>query len=474
MNMGKHVKQNGIFIPQSMAKEYLATSMPIPFSSLQGIINNLFYNQDDSPLNHLRTLGSDDPLLPRARAVDFLNNQKGFDEVHEIGPGNFNFAINFLETPGLEEVVYNAHDFSESSFVFVKNKLEKYGKRVKFHNNSLSKFSEEVRSDSVNLSLVELLDDTRTEFFTMHEGKEYEMWMVPEIKAGINFPSKAKIGKEKVLGGQFSLEVQRLIESESLYDSFSSEDVISALEKCDMKKLRQIHPIFLRAMGYKNHEFVARDLEGLYNGVWKGKSSDFKSYGDEIIRYFREELKQAENIRRDRNDPSPYILTLPVEGLNLLWELKDRKKVNIDIFDYGRDSLDYWVEAFSLHSGQITAPVNFRIMKHVAEVLGYKTKLETNREYIKRNLGEDTITVGYASRPIKGRLKGNIGEKLYDIFSKDVRKLSPNIECTPENISSLRIRRSAYEIFLKIAKQNGLVSDDYKESDGSFHLQVRK
>ena len=94
MNMGKHVKQNGIFIPQSMAKEYLATSMPIPFSSLQGIINNLFYNQDDSPLNHLRTLGSDDPLLPRARAVDFLNNQKGFDEVHEIGPGNFNFAIN--------------------------------------------------------------------------------------------------------------------------------------------------------------------------------------------------------------------------------------------------------------------------------------------------------------------------------------------------------------------------------------------
>ena len=100
-----YVDTGGLLVPAHLAPTTLETDNMISLSVLQAVFNNLFYKRDDDPLDLLATLGSADPLLPKAKAIDFLKNPNT-NTIHEIGPGNFHFARVFVDAVKPDPVSY--------------------------------------------------------------------------------------------------------------------------------------------------------------------------------------------------------------------------------------------------------------------------------------------------------------------------------------------------------------------------------
>ncbi len=465
----KYIKAGRILVPESVAPVNVNAENEIQLSFWQMMINQMFYQRDDSPLELISTLGSHDPLLPRAAARDFLERQAA-GNVHEIGPGNFHFARTFMDAVG--DVSYYGHDFSDSSYVFAERDLEPYKGRIHFSKTSIDGFPEKVGDDPLNLIMVEVLDDTLTEFFTLHEETEYMLCVKPEMKREVEIPSKAMAGKMLALNGDFSLATQRMA-SKGLDRKYSAQEIIELIDLSNWGRLGNVHPAFLKHLEYNFKDFIPAAVDKVYDWQWKRMPKAFREFGDAVIKQFREELAEAEGIQKSRNDPEPYVLTLPLAGLKLLWDLKDRK-AHIDFFDYGSDSLDYWVEPFRTYNGQITATVNFRIMDYAAQWLGFDTRLEKNRDFIKRVLGEDTIMLGYVRRALKGLSQDEMKEMLYRKFHSRVKELSPDAECTLDNIFSFRVKREEYDAFIAEGKEKGIIKHDFQVTEGSYHLAVHK
>ncbi|KHO49317.1 MAG: hypothetical protein QT04_C0060G0010 [archaeon GW2011_AR11] len=454
-----------------MSGQTLRCREMIPLSLWQQKVNQLFYRRDDSPLDHLGTLGGADPLLPQAMAREFLQDNNGAKTVHEIGPGKFNFARHFVDEakPTLDELAYRGHDFSETSYAFVKPELEPYGQSIQFNRTSLSEFPRKVTDDPLQAILVEVLDDVATEFFARHEGREYMLHVRPEMNGGLFFPSKKKYARIKIDGGNFSLAIRRAASSEGMEKTYHAREIIGLINSLKWDELDKIHPSFLKWLRYtpESKVFNPFSLDQLYLTHWKDVPDEFRTYGGSIINHFRDQLSHAEEDRT---------VHFPVGGLEFLWSLRERKNARVDFFDYGYASAKNDVEHMAVYNGQITAPVNFELLKYAAEWLGFNARLETNREFIRRTLGEDTIPIAYVFKAFNNSslTHANVRKLLYDCFHKKIVELCPKTKPTIDNFMAFRVRRDAYETVIDVAKEKGFVKPDFEMSEGSFHLAAYK
>ncbi len=470
-----YVDVGGILVPRHLAPATMKTREYIPLSFLQLVLNRIFYKMDEPPLSFISTLGWYDPLLPSAKAVDFLKDSPDIAVIHEIGPGNFNFAKVFVDKvrPRLENIVYQTYDFSDSCYVFVKEELKPYQDVIKFSKESISEFPDKVEDDPLNVVLVEVLDDILTEFFTMHEGKEYMLSIKPGIERSLTFPGRAMAGKLRILGGEFSLATKRMASRVGLKDKYTAQDIINIMDSNQWGSLDDIYPSFLGFLRYEDKEYVPMPVGSAYRYHWQNMPNSFKDFGDAVLAFYREQLKRVEDARTTE----AVAVSIPIAGLTFLWRVKDRKKVHIDFFDYGYDLVEKKIMAFSTHTGQITAPVNFEIIKYAAEWLGFNTLLEKDSDFIKRNLGEDTIRLGYAMKALKNYTSisfDRLKKFMYGMFHKAVKDLCPISNCTVDNIFGFRVRRSDYGVFLKAGMEAGYINQGAEVNEGSYHLAVFK
>jgi hypothetical protein len=427
---------------------------------------------EEMPLDFILTLGRDDPLLPRAKAIDFLKNRYS-DTIHEIGSGNFHFARTFTDEvqSGIAGLAYNCHDISDITFNLLQEKLAPYQGKINFHKSSLKDFPDDSGDGGLEALLVEVIDDTLTEFFVMHDGKTYILTVRPEMKEGMMCPSLSLAAKRRIEGGDFTKPIQNLV-AKGIDREYSSSEIIGFMDTNRWKELENVYPSFLAHIQYKCKEFIPMDInEYMYRYHWKDTSSSFKEYADAILTSYKKQLASVEHA----DTSEPVVVSLPVEGLNFLWKIKDRKKVNVDFFDYGYDSVEKKIIAYSVHTGQITAPVNFEIMKYAAEALGFKTKLERDHEYIKEHLGHDTIRLNYAARAVQDSIRPDkLGDFMYDMFYNPVKALCPDARCTAANIMGFRVQRLDYEVYLQAGKDEGIIKPDFCVDEGSYHLKIYK
>lgn len=464
---GVLVPEEDLKLPPVIAKE------PLFLSFLQKDINAAFYGGDAyvgelSPLELFDTLGSVDKLLPKASATDYLKNNKG-TAVHEIGPGNFNFATTFVDVvqQSIKDFVYNAHDFSDSTFIHIQERLAPYKGKIIFNKIPISKFSNTVTDEQLYVSLVEVLDDTMTEFVGCSEGLEGMALVRPKMDGHLKFPTKSLAAKEFSATGYSSPAVKKLAGVDVPERNYTAKEIIALLDEGNWDSLEGIHPIFLRYIEYDKQTLLypipLEDLLHKYLEIIPGDSSKFQQV---IASHFRAQLDGV---------PEGYILSIPIAGLHLLWELKDRKETTIHFFDYGYADASKLIEPFSTYNGQITAPVNFGLLKNAASWLGYDVQLETNREFIKRNLGEDTLNLAYLQKAFKNSeipLPVHLLE--FDFLREKVIELSPDASPTRENILAHRIHQSDYKEFAqKIQETYGMVAP-YEVPEGSYHLAVHK
>ena len=473
--MGLEISGGRLWIPgnpESIPRIECSRIQPLSF--LQAMFNRIYYMRDDSPLGIMGTLGSSDPLLARAKAADFLQNCKGkVKTVHEIGPGNFNFAKNFVDAvkPEISDLAYHGHDFSESSFMFVEGELaQKYNGTISFHNRSIEDFAESVDDDPLHVVLVEVLDDTRTEFFTVHEGIEYLCCGRPKMRQDVRINSRVRHAKMLIERGDFSLAVQRMACVPGNDKEYTAAEMVELLDNADWKELEKIHPSFLQWFEDVNKQFMPFEVEDVvYKYHWQNPSPEFKEFTDEVVSYFRQQM------RRTGED---IVIHIPVAGIDFLWGLKKKAdkghSVHADFFDYGYSSSEEKLNPIMNYNGQITSPVNFELMVHAAESLGFNVQLEKNEEYINRMLGEDTVVIGRMRDAFPHWSNENAEEFFYAAFEHAVKKLCPDVKCTPENISQLRVRREDYEKMIYAAKEGRLADPNFKLPEGSYHMAVEK
>lgn len=456
--------------PEDIHGESIKCKNVFPMSLFQQKINSLFYSRDDSPLSHFGTLGGGEPLLPRAKAKSIQLSQSDIKTIHEVGPGNFNFARNILDSLNKagKKINYVGHDFSDASYAHEKDSLTKqYGDSFQFNKASLSEFPSKVKDDPLNMIMVEVLDDTMTEFFARNNDSEYMLWMQPMMKKDFSFFSKAEMGRYKARNGDFSLETQRLHGTLDMKNVYSASEIIRIIDDCKWNYLDSIHPDFLKALEYPTREFQKICIDELINTHWRNSSGEFKEYASNVLGYFRSQLKQA---------PESKTLHIPIAGINLFWRLKDRKNLNIDIFDYGYSNVNSNFADFSLYAGQITSPVNFELLKYSADVLGFNTTLETNSNYIKRMLGFDTVQINYVKGGFRKENfpKKDIPKLLLDIFGEKVKELTPEIEPTEKTIFGCRVQRGFAEDVLEYLKERNFLKPGFELFEGSYHLEIQR
>ncbi len=439
---------------------------PIPFSMLQMFVNSTFYSWDGDPLELMGTLGNADKMLAKAKANDFKQKYSGERVIHEIGPGNFNFAKTFVDEVG-RDLEYRCHDFSDSAYSFSKEGLKPYSDVISFNKRNIKHFADEVKDDPMHLVMVEILDDTFTDFYTKQDGTEYMLFVQPQIRGDAVFPSRVKRGKMLEDEGDSSLATQKMMKGPGLERDYNAKEIIQLLDENNWEELRKVFPTFLKFLKYESREFVPVPLEQLPKLSWVGMPDGFNDCREKVMGYFRKQLDDIENAQ---------VLHIPIDGINLLWKLKDRKKVHVDMFDYGYADPSERVGYMSTYNGQITAPVNFGLLKYAAEQMGYDVLLEKNRDFIKRNTGKDTIPLGYVQKAIShwGWDMDKVKEVFSRTFEKAVKMLDPDADCSKENIISYRIPREEFEKFMKVAIDRGAVPEGYKLSEGSYHMAVSK
>ncbi len=459
----------GVLVPASdleLPPEVAET--PLYLSLLQHHINAVFYNREADPLSFFGTLGSIDKILPRAAAVDYLNNGNGAD-VHEIGPGNFNFATAFVDEAQLsiDDLVYRTHDFSDSSFVHAQQRLAPYGSKIVFDKTSFSEFSRTVTDDPLYVILVEVLDDTVTEFYTRYDGLESILLVRPKMDGHLKFPTRSLAGKMLADMGDSSLATQKMADADTPNREYTAQEIIALMQEWDWNTLGKIHPNFLRYIEYDEQVLGQFPLESALRTYGKKMSGDSNKFQQVIASYFRAQLDEV---------PEGYVISIPIAGLHLLWELKDRKKTTLHFFDYGYDNPTEYANHFSTYNGQITASVNFGLLKSTALWPGYDVQLETNREFIRRTLGEDTFFLGYLQEMFEhsGIPDATLKELALQGLQDKVMELSPDSDCTADNILGHRIRRSDYDAFMQKMKAEGILKPNVEVSEGSYHLTVHK
>ncbi len=457
----KYIIVNGVAIPFGLSNQPAAKcSRALPMSALQYMTNCIFYSRDDQPLNLIETLSSEDTLLAKAAAKENLTRKNPRNNFYEIGPGNFNFAKIFANnSAGLENLVYTGCDFQDAQFDYVNEEIKDYNGKVLFKKTPISEVHKEVGEGNFTLYLSEVLDDTVTEFFTMYQGKESILCSVPEIVYNENIPTRKKFAIDQAEQGNFSKAIQRMAKSNSLIREYTPQEIVGLIDKIKMEELLQLHPGFLRNLDYKDKKALEMPLEQVSQMYWNGMPEDFARYGERIINFFRTQLQKTKEGQ---------VLHLPIAGINLLYRLKDKKDISIHFFDYGYENSEKRLDPFSVYNGQITSPVNFGVLKYAAESMGYKVNLEKNREYIQRNLGLDTIPLGYVGRELN--LDSSKMKKLfYQAFHEQVSTIQPEVNCTQENIMGYRILREEYEKFMKVVREAGIASST-ESSEGSYHM----
>jgi len=153
----------------------------------------------------------------------------------------------------------------------------------------------------------------------------------------------------------------------------------------------------------------------------------------------------------------------------------------VDVFDYGYKNLDECIDAHSSYHGQITAPVNFGMLEHAAKYLGFETLLEKDSEYIKRNLGMDSIRISYAKRIFNNETTGDARSQelilgvLYSWFAKHVRGICPDAEWKDEEIVMMRAERSFFNhclIDTLVGKE--ILMNQTGIQEGTYHLSIDK
>ena len=459
--------QKGILIPDHVKQSAkpIKTRNHVPLSVWQHFANGLFYQRDDSPLDHIGTLGSSDPFLPRAVAQDFLNN-KETKTVHEIGPGNFDFARHFVDTVKLtlEDIAYHGHDFSDASYAFVQDQL---GKEIVFHKRSLDQFPDEVKDDPLYLILTEVLDDTLTEFYIRHDDTDYILCVTPTMKSDVHFPNKTKAARLFALHGDLSKHVSRLAQPGKTEKEYTAQDIIDIIDSFQLDALEDIYPSFLHHLTYPKWEFNQIPIDEAPSLPWRKGPGDFKEYGHQVLSFFKDQLSRAKDT---------HVVSIPLAGVALLWKLRERKNINIHFFDYGYKDIDEDVGPFAVYNGQITAPVNFGVLQHAAELLGFNTTLEKNQYYIKRMLGEDTVKIGYIQKVLDNMPSISAGAKqvAYGAFQERVQELNPGENITEDAILNYRVRREEMDKFIAAAKNLGKLKKDFTFTEGSYHLAVSK
>lgn len=449
-------------------KEVAKCSQPLPLSFLQRMANTIFYSRDDQPLNYIDTLSNADTLLARAAAAENLSRVRPRTQIHEVGPGNFNFARAFVDASlGLDEMVYTGHDFQEAVYDHVRADIERYDGEILFDKCDLSQFPEKVPNNGVSVYLVEVLDDTFTDFFTMVDEKEAMLFVVPTVMFDEGVPTRAAYARMMARQGDFSIATQRVVGGiESIKESYTPQELIELIQTLNINELMKLHPGFLRNLEYKDPQLAIVSLDQIDKMTWVGMPDEFTPYRQQVISFFREQLGQAEERQ---------YIHLPIAGVNFLYRMREKREVDIHFFDYGYEDPSYKVGPFMVVNGQITGAVNFGLMKHAAELLGFKTKLEKNREYIRRNLGMDTIPLGYVQRALKDDIPHDVlADAFFQSFNEGVIALNPNADCTPRNIMKFRVPRKSYEQFLAERKAAGFIDSNFVEPEGSYHLHVWK
>jgi len=449
-------------------KEVAKCSQPIPVSFLQMMANTIFYTRDDQPLDFIDTLSSADTLLARAAAAENLARDHPRTQIHEIGPGNFNFARAFVDASlGLDDLAFVGHDFQDAVYDHVRADVEGYGGKILFDKCNISEFPGKSPENGMSVYLVEVLDDTMTDFFTMHEGREAMLFAVPAVMFDEPIPTRAAFARRMAKQGDFSKATQRRVgEIESMKEEYTPQELIALVQTLNIPELMKLHPGFLRNLEYNERQLGVASLDQIDQMTWRGMPEEFTPYRRQVVEFFREQLAQTSEGQ---------FLHLPIAGVNFLYRMKDKRDVDIHFLDYGYEDPSYRVGSFTVVNGQITGAVNFGLMKYAAEVLGFETRLEKNREYIQRNTGFDTIPLGYVQRALKDDIPNDVlTEAFYESFHQHVNALSPNAICTPRNIMKFRIPRTAYEQFLAEGKAAGFIDSGFVEPEGSYHLHVWK
>jgi len=200
---------------------------------------------------------------------------------------------------------------------------------------------------------------------------------------------------------------------------------------------------------------------------WLKGPENYQEFGNKVITYFKDQLSRVEDM---------HVASLPLAGIALLWKLKDRKNLDVHFFDYGYKDVDENVGPFIVHNVQITAPVNFGVLQHAAELLGFHTTLEKNQAYIQRMLHEDTVMMGYLHKVLDHipSLSVDPNKFAYGTFHERVQELNPEETITEANILNYRMRRVQMDTFIAVAKDSGRLKKDYKFTEGSYHLAVSK
>lgn len=417
----------------------------------------------------LGTLGQE-PMLARAQAAS--HSKEGISEiVHEIGPGNFAFATAFLDHAQElgKKPHYVCHDFSDSSFILHKQDIEPYD--IDFQRNSLSEFPAKVTEDPLEVVVVELFDDTFTDFFTMHEGKPYNLTVTLAMKEG-DFPSKGKVGKRRLNMGKFTKETDLLLSNEGARDYTSSQIMSYFSDPNQWEKLNDVYPSFLASLVVAEKQFVQEDLQPyFFRTYWQRASGPFKEFASPILQLYQSQLAEIDGM-----DPAdPVAVSIPLEAIDFLWNIRQKKKVKVDIFDYGFDSLEKPLEAYSIFAGQISSPVNFKLLEYAAQQLGFDTVLEKDTKYIKEHTGEDVIRMQYVSGMLQGKIANKlIPDAMLQLLGDEVKELYPGMTIDRRNILNLTVRRDDYNELLSASISEGSVPKDFSVHESKYHLSIQK
>jgi len=389
--------------------------------NLQELINFVYY-QSEGRLG-FETIGETDITLARAKAFE---NDYTKLPICEVGSGMFQFAKNILKNM-TSPVQYTCYDFTDSFVSFAP-------KEVSFVKGSIDDAVNNI-TQPTNVLMVELFDDAYTDFYSLRDGK------IKKAYASFN----ARENQEAIFRDGSKVP---------------SKEVLESLEQGDTESFRN-----LSRKSLTNFEI-----------------SDKCTFSDVPFELFKEDTLETRNLTsaikdllyeqcKETND----FVTVPVAGIQTLWDLKN-KDARIDVFDYGYTSPTE-CKKINYFDSQVTTPVNFTLLHEAANLMGYKSILETDDKYIQRQLGIDTINLVYLHRIIESFPEVKhplmVPDILIGAFSDDIKKIEPDVEVNIHNIKGHRIKRENMNGFIGAYEEvrGNLVTQKYKT--GRYHLGLQ-
>ena len=371
------------------APRMLKAQRPIPVSIWQRLANEWYYSGHGDPLKLFGTLGTNDPVLPRAISADLLGREPPVTAVHEIGPGNFHVAkaiMGFVRAQAHRNLQYRCYDAHATSYTYHRHRLPTEG--FSFMQKGVESFPALTREqEAVHVLCVELFDDTDTEHALLHKGQEQMLCVLPCLPNDTVMESRSLAASQLAHMGDFSQAHALLSDAgstglEKLYDA---DDIMAMIDGMDIERLRKVHPSFLLRLQYENHAFPL-PLETSIGKRFEQADAPCLRYVRQVMEYFRKQLRSV---------PDGNAIGFPVAGVKFLWEMRDHAGARIDLFDYGYTNADLCHRdnplSCSVFQGQLTSPVNFDLLKYAATECGFDARLEPTEEYILRHTGLDTI-----------------------------------------------------------------------------------